>query len=177
MDILISVDMEGIAGVVAEDHTNPRHKEFERFRRLMTAETSAAIEGTLAGGAERILVNDGHGGMANLLIEEMNSAAALISGSPKPLGMMQGISEDADAVFFVGYHAAAERALKLNPSPFVIRPPITIQVVFQRAQHADMAELVPGSVRVDGRTLDWTGDDIPTAYRTLRAMMALSSMR
>ena len=41
MNVLISVDMEGVAGVVSGDHTNSNHREYERFRRLMTAEASA----------------------------------------------------------------------------------------------------------------------------------------
>ena len=110
MNVLISVDMEGISGVVTWDHVSSTHQEYERFRKLMTAEANAAIEGALAGGATKIVVNDSHGGMANILIEELNPAAELISGSPKPYGMMQGIGPDVDAVFLVGYHAAAGTA-------------------------------------------------------------------
>jgi D-aminopeptidase len=49
-----------------------------------------------------------------------------------------------------------------------------LRVVFQRAIHADMAALVPGSQRVDGRTVEWTGEDMPTVYKVFRAMAALS---
>jgi len=267
MNVLISVDMEGIAGVVSGDHTSSSHKEYERFRKLMTGEANAAIEGALAGGATRVVVNDSHGGMTNILIEELNPAAELISGSPKPFGMMQGIGPEVDAVFFVGYHGAsgtgasvlehtwsgrvfeaslngrmvgetglnaalagaygvpvvlvtgdmavteeahallgeietvavkegvartaarclhpevaqqrireaAERALKLDAAPFVVPPPVTVHVVFQRAAYADMAGLVPGSRRVDGRTIEWTGEEMPTAYKTFRAMTSLAS--
>ena len=107
MNVLISVDMEGISGVVTGDHTSSKHKEYERFRKLMTAEANAAIKGALAGGATRVVVNDSHGGGANILIEELNPAAELISGSPKPFGMMQGIGPDVGVVFFVGYHGAS----------------------------------------------------------------------
>ena len=107
MNVLISVDMEGIAGVVTGNHVTSNHKEYERFRKLMTAEANAAIEGALAGGASRIIINDSHGSMTNILIEELAPAAELISGSPKTFGMMEGIGPDVDAVFFVGYHAAA----------------------------------------------------------------------
>jgi len=105
--VLISVDMEGVAGVVKGDHVSSQHKEYERFRRLMTAEANAAIEGALEGGATDVTVNDSHGGMTNVLIEELNPEAELISGNRKPLGMMQGIGRDVDKLFFVGYHAAA----------------------------------------------------------------------
>ena len=49
MNLLISADMEGISGVVVDDHTSSSHAECMRFRKLMTAEVNAAIEGMLAG--------------------------------------------------------------------------------------------------------------------------------
>ena len=69
---------------------------------------------------------------------------------------------------------AAERALKLKGSPLVLPSPVTVWVAFQRAIHADMALLIPGSQRVDGRTVEWTGEDMPTAYRVFRAMATLA---
>lgn len=110
MKVLISVDMEGITGVVSQSHTDHTTAEYQRFRKLMTADANAAIEGALAGGATDIVVNDSHGGMDNILIEELNPAARLISGSPKPFSMMEGIGPDVGAVFFVGYHARAGSA-------------------------------------------------------------------
>ncbi len=110
MKVLISVDMEGITGVVSQSHTNPSHTEYQRFRKLMTADANAAIEGALAGGATDIVVNDSHADMDNILIEELHPAARLITGSPKPFSMMEGIGPDVDAVFLVGYHARAGSA-------------------------------------------------------------------
>ena len=111
MRIYISVDMEGIAGVVHEDQTNPVDPrcagEYGRFRRLMTEEANAAIEGALAGGATQVLVNDSHWLMRNLLAEELHSTAELVSGGPKTWSMMEGIEAGHDAAFFVGYHAKA----------------------------------------------------------------------
>jgi hypothetical protein len=46
--VLISVDMEGIAGVVHVDDIRPGHPEYERNRRLLTLETNAAIRGVYA---------------------------------------------------------------------------------------------------------------------------------
>ncbi|MBU0495243.1 MAG: M55 family metallopeptidase [Chloroflexi bacterium] len=107
MKIYISADMEGISGIVSPDQTNSQHKEYERARQLMTDEVNAAVAGALAGGATEVLVNDSHGNMGNLLIEHLHERAHLISGSPKPLSMMQGIDEGVDRAFFVGYHAQA----------------------------------------------------------------------
>lgn len=110
MKVYISADMEGISGVVASSHISPGEKEYERFRKLMTAEVNAAIRGALAGGATLVVVNDAHAGMTNILVEELHPDAQLITGSPKPLSMMQGIEEGFDGAFFVGYHARAGTA-------------------------------------------------------------------
>jgi D-amino peptidase len=111
MRVYISVDMEGVAGVVHEDQTDPvdpRHAgEYNRFRRLMTTEANAAIEGALAAGAERVLVNDSHWLMMNLLAEELHPAAELLSGGPKARSMVEGVELGFDAALFVGYHARA----------------------------------------------------------------------
>ena len=111
MRVYISVDMEGVAGVVHEDQTDPidpRHAgEYNRFRRLMTAEANAAVEGALAAGAERVLVNDSHWLMMNLPAEELHPAAELLSGGPKARSMMEGVELGFDAAMCIGYHAMA----------------------------------------------------------------------
>ena len=111
MRVYISVDMEGIAGVVHEDQTDPvepRHLgEYNRFRRLMTNEANAAIAGALDAGATGVVVNDSHWLMRNLLAEELNPAAELLSGGPKRLSMVEGIDGGFRYAMFVGYHAMA----------------------------------------------------------------------
>ncbi len=110
MKVYVSCDMEGISGVVAGKQTGGSGEEYKRAQKLMTAEVNAAIEGAVSGGASEILVNDSHGNMRNILIEELNPSAQLISGSPKPLSMMQGIDSSFDAAFLIGYHAQAGTA-------------------------------------------------------------------
>jgi D-amino peptidase len=107
MRIYISVDMEGIAGVVHWADTKLEGVEYERARRWMTGEANAAIEGALAGGATEVVVNDSHGHMRNLLAEDLNAEAWLVRGSPKPFCMMEGLQPGFDAAFLVGYHAMA----------------------------------------------------------------------
>jgi D-amino peptidase len=111
MNVYISVDMEGVAGVAHEDQTdpiNPAHAvEYARFRRLMTDEANAAIQGAASAGATRILVNDSHWLMRNLLAEELHESAELISSGPKRLSMMEGVDGGFDAAFCIGYHAMA----------------------------------------------------------------------
>jgi D-amino peptidase len=273
MRVYISVDMEGVAGVVHEDQTDPidpRHAgEYNKFRRLMTAEANAAIEGALAAGADRILVNDSHWWMRNLPPDELHPSAELVSGGTKAQSMMEGIELGFDTALFVGYHAmagtrhavidhtytdrvhearlngrpvgelainaalagsyevpvalvsgdqalAAEARALLGPSvetvvvkealgrfaarsvapaeachriragvtaalgrphqPFRLAAPIRLEVEFALAQMADMAELVPGSVRTAGRTVSFTGDDYREVFRAWRALYNLAGV-
>jgi D-amino peptidase len=107
LKIFISVDMEGIGGVVHSDQTSASGSEYGRARRLMVEEVNAAIDGALEAGASEILVNDSHGSMRNILLEDLRPPAQLISNFFKPMGMMQGLDQTCNAVFFIGYHAKA----------------------------------------------------------------------
>ncbi|MGW4458546.1 M55 family metallopeptidase [Streptomyces albidoflavus] len=106
--ILISVDMEGVSGIVHPRETNPDGYDYGRARALMTAEANAAVAGVLDAepGAE-VWVADAHGSYRNLLPEEVDRRAQLVRGKPRPLGMLGGIDERTDAVLFVGYHVRA----------------------------------------------------------------------
>lgn len=106
MKIYISADIEGVAGVVHGDQLGPQGgSEYQRARLQMTREVNAVVEAALSLGASEVVVNDGHANQRNILIEELNEEAILICGSPKPLTMMEGISDEFDAAVFVGYHS------------------------------------------------------------------------
>lgn len=105
MKILIAADMEGITGVVHWDQVNTTHSEYQRFRRLMTADVNAAVRGAFEAGATEVVVTDGHAYGRNILIEELDPRARLNSGTPSPLSMVQGVDQGVDGVLFVGYHA------------------------------------------------------------------------
>ena len=106
MKIYISVDMEGIAGVVTNDQLGPPGFEYERFRGFMTNETLAAIEGARAAGATEFVVSDSHGNGESLLIEKFPKDVTVVRAWPRPLAMMQGIDESFAGALFVGYHAS-----------------------------------------------------------------------
>jgi D-amino peptidase len=274
MRVYISVDMEGVAGVVHEDQTDPidpRHAgEYNRFRRLMTSEANAAVEGALAAGATRVLVNDSHWLMRNLLAEELHPAAELLSGGPKLRSMVEGVELGFDAAMFIGYHAmagaahavidhtytsivhevrlngrsagelainaalagihgvpvvlvsgdqalsaeakdllgdgvetvvvkyavgrfaarsvspaescrrireGAAAALRRTHAPLVLDQPIRLEVEFALTQMADMAELVPRSVRTGGRTIEYVDDDYWEVFRAWRALYNLAGVQ
>ena len=108
LKVFISVDMEGITGVVNEDDASRDGKDYDYFRQTMTREANAAIEGALAAGATEIVVRDSHGTALNLLPEMLNRNSKLLRDwSQGPMYMMEGIDGTYDAVVFVGYHARA----------------------------------------------------------------------
>ncbi|MGH3405386.1 MAG: M55 family metallopeptidase [Streptosporangiaceae bacterium] len=108
MRVLVSVDMEGIAGVVDGADVSPGHGEYERSRSLITAEANAAVRGVYASDPEaQVLVTEAHGGFRNLLPGQLDRRAELLRGKPKPDGMMAGLADGADAALFIGYHGKA----------------------------------------------------------------------
>ncbi len=267
MRVFISVDMEGISGVVSWPQTNPGQFDYDRMRRLMTQEANAAIEGAFEAGATEVLVNDSHDGMRNIMLEDLNPEARLITGDHKPMSMMEGCGPDFDAVFLIGYHSqasstgvlnhtyttrvvhysvngkvvgetgmnayiagyhgvpvvlvsgdsvvaaeakellgtveavavkdpksqfaasclhptkaralikeAAVRALKNldKYKPLTPPAPSTVRLMFNASVYADSAAIMPGAVRIDPLTVEFTAPEYLTAYRGARTMMHLA---
>jgi D-amino peptidase len=270
--ILIAADMEGISGVVHWDQVDSKHKEYERFRKLMTGDVNAAIRGAFDGGASEVVVADGHGYARNILIEDLDPRARLNSGSPSPFSMVQGVDSGVDAAMFIGYHArvgsqhgildhtwssstvagvwlngrvvgeigwnaavcghfgvpviaisgdqtacaeaadllgpietavvkqasgrmaaeclppqvaqeriyeAAMRAVQRHvtgdsPQPLRLDCPVTLAVELVTSDMADRAAILPGARRLEGKRVEVTADDVPTAYRAFRSMTALA---
>ncbi|WP_144638768.1 M55 family metallopeptidase [Bordetella genomosp. 13] len=108
MKILISTDIEGVAGVFHAEQIRAGNGEYERARAWMTGEANAAVQGAFAGGATEVLVNDSHGGFRNLLPDQIDERARLVLGKPRYLGMMGGLEEQCDGVFMIGYHSRAQ---------------------------------------------------------------------
>ncbi|WP_437332035.1 M55 family metallopeptidase [Sorangium sp. So ce394] len=108
MFVLISIDLEGCAGVVHVDQTRRGGGDYERARAWMSREANAAALGAFEAGATRVVVNDSHADMRNLLFEELDPRVEVISGALKPLSMVQGMDAGQPAAaFFVGYHGGA----------------------------------------------------------------------
>jgi D-amino peptidase len=270
MKILIAADMEGISGVTHDDQTTPGHSEYTRFRKIMTADVNAAIQGAFEAGADEILVTDGHWDGTNLLIEELDSRARLNAGLGSPFSMVQGVEDGVDGVFFVGYHAcagsknavldhtwsdavaglwlndrlvgevglnaavcgyfnapvvmvsgdqtvcgeardllgpievavvkratghlsaeclplelahdkiceaAARAVMRLKAGelkPFRLENPVKARLEFTYSAMADRASRLPGTQRLDGKTLAWTGDNPTMVYQSFRAAASLA---
>src|SRR5438034_3637090 len=104
--IFISVDMEGITGVVQPAQLGPEGFEYQRAREWMTAEVNAAIQGARDAGPADIVVCDSHGNGQSVLIDKLPDDVQIVRGFPRPLEMMQGIDGSFAAALFVGYHGS-----------------------------------------------------------------------
>ncbi len=107
MKLLIATDMEGISGVVSWDHVDSEKPDYSRFRKIMTDEVNAAIQGARGAGIQEIIVCDGHDSGHNIMIEDLPQGVRLFCGGNSPLGMLDGIDQGVDTCIFIGYHARA----------------------------------------------------------------------
>lgn len=269
--VFLLMDIEGVAGVVHGEEGAKGNAEYERARRLMTAEASAVVAGVFdADPAAEVSVVDSHGPYRNIIPEELDERATLGRGKPRHLGMMHGIDGGYDLAIFVGVHGsagagssvlshtftghlldvkingksygelglnaamagaygvpvvmvsgdqtvardtrellgdealfvqvkhswshsaaesvhpnvsrkrlfeAASRVIRERPSvdPFLVNTPVSVEVEFDRPVYADLAGMLDGVERVDGRTIRFQREDMPNAYRVLRLVTVLCS--
>jgi D-amino peptidase len=104
--VYISVDMEGIAGVVTGDQLGPGGFEYQKAREWMTGEVNAAIRGARDAGATEFVISDSHGNGESLLIDQLPADVRIVRSWPRPLMMMEGIDSSFAVAFFIGYHAS-----------------------------------------------------------------------
>jgi D-amino peptidase len=108
LKVFISVDMEGLAGVVTNNAITTQGQDYAHFRGIMAAEANAAIDGAFRAGATEVVVRDSHGAKENILPGDLDPRARLLRGqSTGAKNMMEGIDSSFAAVVFVGYHAKA----------------------------------------------------------------------
>jgi D-amino peptidase len=108
LKVFISIDMEGLAGVVTAPDVSSTGPDYGHFRTIMAGEANAAIDGAFRAGATEVLVRDSHGSKENLLPSDVDPRARLLRGaSTGPKNMMEGVDSTFGAVVFVGYHAKA----------------------------------------------------------------------
>ncbi|HET6894098.1 MAG TPA: M55 family metallopeptidase [Candidatus Baltobacteraceae bacterium] len=108
MNIYISCDMEGTAGVCSWEQVDARKytPDYFIYRKYMTGEVRAAIDGAREAGAQGICVNDSHGPMRNLILDDLLDDVRVVFGNRKPFSMVQQVDAQFGGVFFTGYHGA-----------------------------------------------------------------------
>ncbi|MET9883078.1 M55 family metallopeptidase [Streptomyces sp. NPDC006430] len=108
MKILVSADMEGATGVTWPADVLPGTPQWERCRPMFTSDVNAAVLGFFDGGADQVLINEAHWTMRNLLLEQLDERAEMLTGRHKSLSMVEGVQHgDVDGIAFVGYHTGA----------------------------------------------------------------------
>ncbi|MDQ8705649.1 M55 family metallopeptidase [Streptomyces sp. LHD-70] len=111
MKILISADMEGATGVTWPADVLPGTPQWERCRAMFTSDVNAAVLGFFDGGADEVLINEAHWSMRNLLLEQLDERAEMLTGKHKSLSMVEGVQHQGeqavDGIAFVGYHTGA----------------------------------------------------------------------
>lgn len=101
--VFLITDAEGVAGVCRQDQTDPKDQE---MRQLLTGEINAAVDGLYAGGADDVIVWDGHDGSQTLSALTIHPRSKLIIGE---LGVTMTLERHYAAIGFIGQHARADR--------------------------------------------------------------------
>lgn len=158
--ILISVDMEGLAGVVTDAQLGPSGFEYQRFREFMTNEALAAIKGARAAGAGEIIVSDSHGNGQNLLIEKFPDDIRIIRSWPRRFQMMGGIDESFDGVILIGYHSSTSNKQGVRAHTFSSAKLTDVKINGQSVSEGMWAAIITG--HFDVPVIMVTGDNIAT---------------
>jgi len=110
MKVFVSVDMEGVSGLVRWPDVVTRGIDFERNRRLMTLDANAAVAGAFEGGATEVVVEENHGveDLCDLLIDEVDERCTVVRGAGRPTATtMAALDAGIGVVLLVGHHARA----------------------------------------------------------------------
>lgn len=110
MKVFISVDMEGISGLVRWADVVTEGIDFERNRRLMTLDANAAVAGAFDAGATDVVVEENHGveDLCDLLIDEIDPRCHVVRGAGRPTATTAAALDSAtDVMLLVGHHARA----------------------------------------------------------------------
>lgn len=99
--VFVITDAEGVAGICRQEQTDPKDAE---LRQLLTGEINAAVEGFLEGGADEVVVWDGHDGSATLSITTIHPKAKLMMGGG---GLTMTMERGYAGIAFLGQHAKA----------------------------------------------------------------------
>ncbi|WP_010272248.1 M55 family metallopeptidase [Paenibacillus senegalensis] len=107
MNIYVSVDMEGIAGVVLREQLSKGEALYNEARHLLTAEVNAVVEALVEQGAKKIIIKDAHGSGFNFIPELLHPGAVYCMGATPVARRFPGLDSGFDGAILLGYHAMA----------------------------------------------------------------------
>lgn len=99
--VFVITDAEGVAGICRQEQAEAKDPE---LRQLLTGEVNAAVDGFLAGGADEVIVWDGHDGSQTLSAATIHPKAKLVIGN---IGPLMTLDRGYAAVAFIGQHSRA----------------------------------------------------------------------
>jgi D-amino peptidase len=108
--VYLSVDMEGVSGLVRWQDVIRAGMDFERNRRFMTLDANAAVEGAFDAGASEVVVEENHGveDLCDLVLDEIDPRCRVVRGAGRPTATtMAGLDGSFGVVLLVGHHARA----------------------------------------------------------------------
>lgn len=98
----------------------------------------------------------------------VKKAAGRYAAECLPLHLSQQIIRDAAA------RAVQQFLAGKGPAPLKVKTPVKVEIELTSTQMADMAVLLPGAQRVDGRKLVYEAEDMVKAYLAFRGMVGLA---
>jgi D-amino peptidase len=110
MRVWISVDMEGVSGLVRWPDVVRAGMDYERNRMLMTLDANAAVAGAFEGGASQVVVEENHGveDLCDLVIDAVDRRCTVVRGAGRPTATtMAALTSDVGVALLVGHHARA----------------------------------------------------------------------
>lgn len=110
MKVFLSIDMEGVSGLVRWADVVARGQDYPRNRSLLTADVNAAAAGAFDAGADEVVVEENHGveDLCNVVMDEVDARCRVVRGAGRPgATTMAALREDVDVVLLVGHHARA----------------------------------------------------------------------
>jgi D-amino peptidase len=110
MKVFISIDMEGVSGLVRWADVITAGMDYQRNRRLMTLDANAAVAGAFDGGAEAVVVEENHGveELCDLVLDEIDPRCRVVRGAGRPTATtMAALDASIGVVLLVGHHARA----------------------------------------------------------------------
>ena len=111
MKFYVLTDIEGVAGLSCWEEARSMNSEYEPMARERSLEVAAVARGLLAAGAEKVVVEDGHGDGRNIDCTLLPKNTLLLRGlTHEILGLTGVFDETFDGLVLVGFHDAASRS-------------------------------------------------------------------
>ncbi len=107
MKAFVSVDYEGLPGIVSTTMLGPRSSQFGRSVEIVSRVVGVVAGVLLENGFDRVVVADSHGAMTNIDYLRLPRGVSLVQGFPRPYSMLTGLDEGFNGLFMIGYHSGA----------------------------------------------------------------------